>query len=79
MVGEDGTVNRFNPRVRHLINVGSVGQARDGNPKASFGVLDTEKGACEIVRIKYDIEAAAQAILKARLPDYLAHRLFMGI
>jgi len=79
VVGENGTVNRFEPGLRHLVNVGSVGQARDGNPKASFAILDTVKDTCEIVRIPYDVEGAAQAILKARLPDYLAHRLFMGI
>ncbi|MCC6397163.1 MAG: metallophosphoesterase family protein [Bacteroidetes bacterium] len=79
VVGENGSVNRFQPGIRFLINVGSVGQARDGNPKASFGLLDTGKKTVDIVRLEYDIEGAAQAILKANLPDYLAHRLFMGI
>jgi len=79
VVGENGSVNRFQPGIRFLINVGSVGQARDGNPKASFGLLDTDKKTVDIVRLDYDIEGAAQAILKANLPDYLAHRLFMGI
>jgi len=79
VVGENGSVNRFQPGIRFLINVGSVGQARDGNPKASFGMLDTGKKTVDIVRLEYDIEGAAQAILKANLPDYLAHRLFMGI
>ena len=79
VVGENGTVNRFKPGTRHLVNVGSVGQARDGNPTASFGLLDTEKGTCEIVRTPYDVEGAALAILRAHLPDYLAHRLFLGI
>jgi diadenosine tetraphosphatase ApaH/serine/threonine PP2A family protein phosphatase len=79
VVGEDGTVNQFRPEKRYLINVGSVGQARDGNARASFAVLDTERSSVDIVRQEYDIESAAQAILKAGLPDYLAHRLFLGI
>ena len=79
VVGEDGTVNGFTPGKRYLINVGSVGQARDGNPRISFGVLDTENVTYQNIRVDYDIEAAAAAVLEARLPDYLAHRLFLGI
>jgi diadenosine tetraphosphatase ApaH/serine/threonine PP2A family protein phosphatase len=79
VVGEDGTVNMFRGDRRYLINVGSVGQARDGNPRASFGVLDTTRHVFEVMRIEYDIETTASAILAARLPDYLAHRLFLGI
>jgi len=79
VVGEDGTVNIFAPGKRFLINVGSVGQTRDGNPRLSFGVVDTVEETYENVRVDYDIEAAAAAVLQARLPDYLAHRLFLGI
>lgn len=79
VVGESGSVNQFRSGERFLINVGSVGQARDGVPRASFGLLDTERGTYDTVRTEYDIEAAARAILQARLPDYLAQRLFLGI
>lgn len=79
VVGEDGSVNVYRTDRRYLINVGSVGQARDGNPRISFGLLDTTNGTFEVLRIEYDIEATASAILEARLPDYLAHRLFLGI
>lgn len=79
IVGEDGTVNRYEAGKRYLVNVGSVGQARDGNPRAAFAVLDTDKPSLSILRQEYDVESAAAAILKARLPDYLAHRLFLGI
>lgn len=79
VVGENGSVNQFKAGERFLINVGSVGQARDGVPRASFGLLDTLRGTYDTVRIEYDIEAAARAILQARLPDYLAQRLFLGI
>lgn len=79
VVGEDGSVNMFRKGQRFLINVGSIGQARDGNPGATFGLLDTDKGSYEALRLTYDIEATASAILEARLPDYLAHRLFLGV
>ncbi len=79
VVGENGSVNQFKAGERFLINVGSVGQARDGVPRASFGLLDTDRGTYDLVRAEYDIEAAARAILQARLPDYLAQRLFLGI
>jgi diadenosine tetraphosphatase ApaH/serine/threonine PP2A family protein phosphatase len=79
VVGEDGSVNIFRDGKRYLINVGSVGQARDGNPKASFGMLDTTAKTFEALRVEYDIEATAKAILAANLPDYLAQRLFLGI
>jgi hypothetical protein len=42
-------------------------------------VLDTVKETYENVRVDYDIELAAATVLQARLPDYLAHRLFLGI
>jgi diadenosine tetraphosphatase ApaH/serine/threonine PP2A family protein phosphatase len=79
IVGEDGSVNVFRDGKRYLINVGSIGQARDGNPRASFGLLDTAAKSFEAMRIDYDIAATAQAILAANLPDYLAQRLFLGI
>lgn len=79
VVGENGSVNQFHTNGRFLINVGSVGQARDGVPRASFGLLDTTEGSYEHIRVEYDIEAAARLILQAHLPDYLAHRLFLGI
>jgi predicted phosphodiesterase len=79
VVGENGSVNQFKIGGRFLINVGSVGQARDGVPRASFGLLDTDRGTYDLVRIEYDIEAAARGILQAHLPDYLAQRLFLGI
>jgi diadenosine tetraphosphatase ApaH/serine/threonine PP2A family protein phosphatase len=79
VVGEDGSVNMYRKGKRYLINVGSVGQARDGNPRATFGLLDTDNASFEVLRVTYDIEATASAILAARLPDYLAHRLFLGV
>ena len=79
MVGEDSKINIFRKNCRHLINVGSVGQPRDGNPRASFCMLDTESWTCELLRVEYNIERTAQAILDAHLPEFLARRLFQGI
>ncbi len=61
-----------------LINAGSVGQPRDGDPRAAYLLLDTERGTWRHVRVEYDIEAAASAIMDAGLPPVLADRLFVG-
>jgi diadenosine tetraphosphatase ApaH/serine/threonine PP2A family protein phosphatase len=65
--------------VKFIINVGSVGQPRDGNPQLSFGIIDTEAWKYENIRADYDIKGAAEAILKAGLPTILAERLEHGI
>lgn len=61
-----------------IINCGSVGQPRDGDPRAAYLLIDTGKRTFEHVRVEYDIEAAAEAIRAAGLPEYLAGRLFLG-
>ena len=63
---------------RFIINVGSVGQPRDNNPKASFGIYDSEKGEYKNIRVEYDVKSASDKILKEGLPEYLAERLFTG-
>jgi len=65
--------------LRYLINVGSVGQPRDGNPHLSFGILDTEAWTYRNVRAEYDIRSAAETIMKNGLPGVLADRLFKGM
>lgn len=60
------------------VNPGSVGQPRDGDPRASFAVLDTKNLQCEIKRTRYDTEGAWEAIVEAGLPDYLGERLLVG-
>jgi predicted phosphodiesterase len=62
----------------YLINPGAVGQPRDGNPRASFGILDTERRIYKIVRVDYDVAAAQRKILEAGLPAALAQRLEKG-
>jgi putative phosphoesterase len=60
------------------VNPGSVGQPRDGDPRASFAVLDTDTRSCLVRRVDYDIVGASEAILSAGLPRLLAQRLFLG-
>jgi diadenosine tetraphosphatase ApaH/serine/threonine PP2A family protein phosphatase len=61
-----------------LVNPGSVGQPRDGDPDAAYAVWDVEAGAVELRRVPYDREAAKQAIRDAGLPRMLADRLDSG-
>ena len=64
---------------RMVLSMPSVGQPRDGNPKAGYGLLDFEEKNIEIKRINYDVESALEKILKAGLPEFLATRLKKGI
>jgi predicted phosphodiesterase len=61
-----------------LVNPGSVGQPRDGDPRAAWLMLDTDDWTASFRRTEYDIGAAAAAIRAARLPDSLAERLEYG-
>jgi len=63
---------------RYLVNVGSVGQPRDGNAAASFAIYDDEELTVEIKRARYDVKKAQAKILKAGLPAELAGRLSEG-
>ena len=66
------------PDIKYIINVGSVGQPRDGDSRACAVVFDTEKLVVETYRIPYDIERSQGRILDAGLPDSLAIRLAFG-
>lgn len=61
-----------------LINVGSVGQPRDHDPRAAYGVLDLERGSILLRRVPYDVQAAQASIIAAGLPEWLALRLERG-
>lgn len=61
-----------------LLNPGSVGQPRDGDPRASFLLLDLERRVFSHFRVEYDIESVLRAILEAGLPPRLAYRLTEG-
>jgi predicted phosphodiesterase len=61
-----------------LLNPGGAGQPRDGDPRAAWLMLDTEKNTAHWRRTEYDISAAQASIRAARLPDSLAERLQYG-
>lgn len=60
------------------LNPGSVGQPRDGDPRASFALLTLPSRDCEIVRVEYPVARASEAIMAAGLPSMLAQRLSVG-
>ncbi|MBI2434224.1 MAG: metallophosphoesterase family protein [Candidatus Hydrogenedentes bacterium] len=61
-----------------FINPGSVGQPRDNDPRAAFGILDTDAKVYEQARVKYPVEKAASRVMEAGLPQFLAERLSLG-
>jgi diadenosine tetraphosphatase ApaH/serine/threonine PP2A family protein phosphatase len=61
-----------------LVNVGSVGQPRDGDPRAAYGILDLERRTIQMRRVPYDLAGAQQRIRQAKLPEWLAARLERG-
>jgi diadenosine tetraphosphatase ApaH/serine/threonine PP2A family protein phosphatase len=63
---------------RVLINVGSVGQPRNGDPRSCFAVLDLEDRSARLVSVPYDHEAAREKIIMAGLPRFLGDRLLLG-
>lgn len=63
---------------RWLINPGSIGQPRDGDPRAAWLELDTDGWTAHYHRIEYDIDLAAKAITDAGLPQHLGDRLYVG-
>ena len=63
---------------RYIVNVGSVGQPRDRDPRAAYALWDAEAGRVEIRRVAYDIAAARRKIVMAGLPRFLGDRLAAG-
>jgi len=74
----DGDVVELDPSCRYILNPGAVGQPRDGDPRASFAVLDLGAGTFTLHREPYDVDAAQAATIAAGLPTVLAERLAVG-
>jgi len=73
------TAFRVPPDVRCLVNIGSVGQPRDGNSNASYCVYDDEQRLISIRRVPYDVASAARKIFQTDgVPDILGERLMAG-
>ncbi len=75
-----GTYSKFKVEQgkKYFVNVGSVGQPRDGDPKAKYVVYDMDEGSIELRKLDYDIASAQKKILDAGLPPRLAERLAFG-
>lgn len=74
---EDSTF-RQDKQKTFFINVGSVGQPRDGDIRAAFGLYDSDESLYELVRVEYPVEEAAQRVRDEGLPEFLSSRLKQG-
>jgi len=63
---------------KFFVNPGSVGQPRDGDPRAAFAIYDTEKNKFELKRVRYNIDEVCEAVERAGLPEFLCNRLYDG-
>jgi predicted phosphodiesterase len=73
--------NRFELRAgfKYIISVGSVGQPRDCDPRASYTIYDDQARVFEFKRVQYDVQAAAQKIFASKLERTFGNRLFVGV
>lgn len=69
---------RIEPPRRYLLNPGSVGQPRDGDPRGGFAIADLEHQTVEFWRVPYDITAVQERMRAAQLPEPLVQRLIVG-
>jgi len=69
---------RIEPGKKYFINMGSVGQPRDGNWRAAYCIYDTESNLVQQFRVKYDLAAVQKKIAEAGLPRLLSERLAIG-
>ena len=63
---------------KYLVNPGSIGQPRDGDPRAAYAIADTTERRVELIRLQYPVEETQDKIIKAGLPEVLAQRLAVG-
>jgi predicted phosphodiesterase len=63
---------------KYLVNPGSVGQPRDGDPRAAYAIVDGDLKQVELFRLSYAVQVAQAKVVKAGLPDVLAQRLAVG-
>jgi predicted phosphodiesterase len=69
---------RVEPTRRYLLNPGSIGQPRDGDPRAAFAIADLEHNVVEFWRVPYDIQAVQKRMRSVHLPEPLVQRLVVG-
>ncbi|GAB6906656.1 Metallophosphoesterase [Desulfosarcina cetonica] len=71
-------INQINPKMKHIINVGSVGQPRDGNSDAKYVIFDDAEFTVDLRYVKYDIDKTAKLIAERNFPKYNAKRLYQN-
>jgi len=69
---------KFEPKKKYIVNVGSVGQPRDGDPRACLAIMDMKEKKISYVRLVYNVQKTYKKIIKAGLPPFLAERLLKG-
>ena len=81
----DGTIRqrsgmnfKLSKDTKYLVNVGSVGQPRDDDSRAAYGIYDTSSCKVEFHRVEYDIKKAQNKMIKAKIPEMLIERLELG-
>ena len=72
------TALTIEPQARYLVNPGSVGQPRDGDPRAAYAIYNSETKQLDLIRLAYPLEMTQEKMLKVGLPDPLARRLALG-
>jgi diadenosine tetraphosphatase ApaH/serine/threonine PP2A family protein phosphatase len=72
------TIRALRRESKYLLNPGSVGQPRDGDPRAAYAIVDTERERVELMRVHYALEDAQAKVVEAGLPEVLAQRLAVG-
>lgn len=81
----DGTISsrlsetlELDKDLRYIINIGSVGQPRDNDPRACYIIVDTDSSIMEYRRVEYDIDKTQAKMRKAMFPDFLVERIAVG-
>lgn len=75
----DETIGQALSKDRYIINPGGVGQPRDGDPRASYAIYDSQSGIIKLHRVRYDYKETQMKIIKANLPLKLSIRLAHGV
>ena len=74
-----GSRRQLGKGLRHLVNAGSVGQPRDGDPRAAYALFDEERETVQLRRVPYEVARTQQRMRAAGLPPFLIERLAAGI
>jgi len=69
----------FDEDCKYIINIGSVGQPRDNDPRACYMIIDTEANKTSYRRVDYNIKKTQEKMKKAKLPDFLIERIAIGV